>query len=209
VTPGPRLAPQPSAAHYGAEMTDAVSPTMWLLVGLPAAGKTTRARELESERDAIRLTPDDVLLATLGTVQVSDLVRDALEGQLLDLAVPALRGGVDVVVDFGLWPREERTALRWLAARLGARAVVEHLDIDEAEQLRRVQARADEDPRTQISAARLGSWRGLLTPPAPDELADGAPLDRPPPDATGWGAWAAERWPGLRVVAEEDPPPAR
>lgn len=173
---------------------------MWLLVGLPAAGKTTRARELEVAHGAVRLTPDDWLLALRGEVDVNDAVRDATEARLLDVALPALRGGVDVVVDFGLWGRDERTALRWLADQAGATAVVEHLEVDETEQLTRVRARTEADPRRHIAAEDLRSWRGQIEAPEPDELA-GGPLDPPPAGETDWGAWAARRWPGLLSAA--------
>jgi predicted kinase len=33
--------------------------TLHLMVGLPCSGKTTLAQELESEKDALRLTPDE------------------------------------------------------------------------------------------------------------------------------------------------------
>lgn len=188
-------------------MTDA-GPTLWLLVGLPAVGKTTRAQQLEAELGALRLTPDDWLLATLGTVTVSDDVRYRTEGQLLDTAVPALLGGVDVVVDFGLWGRDERTALRWLAAQLGARAAVELLDVDETEQLRRIRQRTDGDPRLAIPVEQVRSWRTLLQLPTRDEL-DGGPLDPPPAGAASWGAWAAGWWPGLRLIVEEQRPDER
>jgi len=191
------------AARYGAGMTEAAAATMWLLVGLPAAGKTTRARALADERDALRLTPDDWLLALQWAVEVDDAVRDALEGRLLDLAIPALRGGVDVVVDFGLWGRDERTALRWMAAQLGARAVVEHLDVDETEQLARVRARAEDDARLHIPAEDTRAWRAQFEAPGADELA-GGPLDPVPEDVGSWGEWAATRWPGLRVVTAEE-----
>lgn len=32
-------------------------PTMYVMVGLPASGKTTRARQLEKDCQALRLTP--------------------------------------------------------------------------------------------------------------------------------------------------------
>lgn len=181
---------------------------MWLLVGLPAVGKTTRARALADERGALRLTPDDWLLAMQRAVDVDDAVRDALEGRLLDLAIPALRGGIDVVVDFGLWGRDERTALRWIAAQLGARAVVEHLDVEETEQVARVRARAADDPRLHIPPEDMRAWRGQFETPEADELA-GGPLDPVPEGVGSWGEWAAVRWPGLRAVAAEEAGPPR
>lgn len=33
--------------------------TLFLMVGLPGSGKTTRAKELERETGAIRFTPDE------------------------------------------------------------------------------------------------------------------------------------------------------
>lgn len=182
-------------------------PRFWLLVGLPAAGKTTTALRLEREHNAVRLTPDDWAVALTGNVYVSEAVRDALEGRLLDVAVPALQGGVDVVADFGLWSRDERTALRWIGAQLGAEAIVLDHPIDSTAQAARVRARGDADSRFAMDPGDLDPWRATYVPPAADEV-DGGPLD-PAPGPGTWGEWAAARWPGLRVVAPRDDRGAR
>lgn len=91
-------------------------PTLYLMVGLPGAGKTTRARELERERRALRLTPDEWMLPLFGASDV-DGARDVLEGRFVWLAHRALATGTNVVLDFGPWGRDERSALRALAAR--------------------------------------------------------------------------------------------
>lgn len=46
--------------------------------------------------------------------------RWALEGRLISAALQALRLGTSVVLDYGLWGRDERSALRWLARSAGA-----------------------------------------------------------------------------------------
>jgi hypothetical protein len=46
--------------------------------------------------------------------------RDVLEGRLVWLAIRALRLEVSVILDFGVWGRGERSALRALAAEAGA-----------------------------------------------------------------------------------------
>ena len=40
--------------------------TIYLIVGLPGAGKTTRAKELEITESALRLTPDDWQMSIFG-----------------------------------------------------------------------------------------------------------------------------------------------
>jgi len=73
--------------------------TLFLTVGLPAAGKTVRARELE-RAGALRLTTDDWVVRLFGPSNPPDQ-RDALEGRLLWTALQAVHRGVDVVLDFG------------------------------------------------------------------------------------------------------------
>ncbi|WP_232661807.1 AAA family ATPase [Pseudonocardia sp. TRM90224] len=170
---------------------------LWLIVGLPGAGKTSRAREIAQAHGALRLCPDDWAAPLLGTLHIGDL-RDTLEGLLLDLGITALRAGAPVVVEFGLWSRDERTALRWLAAQAGVECHVEYLAVDEQEQRRRVRARALTGAGPDLTDAELAEGRMLFEEPKPDEV-DGAPLDEPPPPHPDWGRWAADRWPGLRV----------
>lgn len=62
--------------------------------------------------------------------------RDVLEGRMIWLALSALRVGVDVVLDFGGWARVERSALRALAASVGATCELVYLHVDPDEQWR-------------------------------------------------------------------------
>ncbi|MFC3861388.1 AAA family ATPase [Deinococcus antarcticus] len=79
--------------------------TIHLLVGLPGAGKTTLARQLEAQHAALRLTPDEWMQPLFGAGE-SDDKRAVLEHDLLwSVAKRVLTLGVDVVLDFGLWFR--------------------------------------------------------------------------------------------------------
>jgi hypothetical protein len=89
--------------------------TLFLIVGLPGAGKTMRAMDLAEER----LTPDAWMIPLFGDPQPVGK-RDVLEGRLIWLAPEVLRLGTIVVLDFGLWTRDERSSLRWLAGSVGA-----------------------------------------------------------------------------------------
>lgn len=88
--------------------------TLFLIVGLPGAGKSTRAKELAAQHRALRLTPDEWMIPLFGDSMAGGK-RFVLEGQLISVALQVLRLGTSVVLDFGLWGRDERSALRWLA----------------------------------------------------------------------------------------------
>jgi len=170
-------------------------PRMFVLVGLPAAGKTSRARELASEWSALRLTPDEWMIPLFGQEQPEGK-RNILEGRLIWLALSALRIGVNVVLDFGVWGKDERTALRALAASVGATSELVYLQVDEAEQWRRIQARSVSDATTtfEMTEADLERWRQIFQPPDTTEL-ETADIYAPPAGFDSWEAWVAQWWP--------------
>ena len=165
------------------------------MVGLPSAGKTTRARELAARFNALRLTPDEWMIPLFGQEQPEGK-RNVLEGRLIWLALSALRIGVDVVLDFGVWARVERSALRALAGSVGATSELVYLQVDEEEQWRRVKARALTDGGTTFAMTRqeLDGWRAGFQPPDAAEL-DSADIDPAPFGSDSWEAWAADWWP--------------
>lgn len=167
------------------------------MVGLPAAGKTTRARELAVEHRALRLTPDAWMIPLFGEPGV-DGKRAVLEGRLVWLALQALHLGTSVVLDFGLWTRDERSALWWLGTSVGASCQVVYLPVDREAQLERISRRQASSPdRTfPMSEAELDGWRTVFEAPDAAELAGGE-LPEPPAGWPGWSQWAADRWPSL------------
>jgi predicted kinase len=162
---------------------------MFVMVGLPAAGKTRRARELASTWNALRLTPDEWMIPLFGQQQPEGK-RNVVEGRLLWLALSALRTGTNVVLDFGVWARVERSALRAMAASVGATSELVYLPVDEEEQWRRVQSRSVEDAATTfaMTKADLAGWRRTFEPPDAAEL-DSTDLDPPPEGLDSWERW--------------------
>jgi predicted kinase len=65
-------------------------------------------------------------------------MRFVLEGRLISVALQVLRLGTSVVLDFGLWGRDERSALRWLARSAGTSCRVVYLPVDKDVQLARI-----------------------------------------------------------------------
>ena len=124
--------------------------------------------------------------------------RDVLEGRLLWTALRAAEKGLSVIVDFGLWAREERHALHQLFTAVGAQCRTEYLAVDPHTQLARVRARAARTPGQAfaLSAQDLARWREDFEEPTAEELA-GAPVPAAPLPHESWAAWAAARWPSL------------
>jgi predicted kinase len=171
--------------------------TVYLIVGLPGAGKTTRAKELEISAPALRLTPDEWQIMLFGDQNPPDK-RDLVEGKLVQLGMRAAELGTNVVFDFGFWGKDERSALRWIAAAVGARSRVVYLPIDSDEQHRRITNRfaTTPDHTFPISDIELEQWRGQFQAPDDDEL-QGSQIPPVPPEHATWSSWASQRWPSL------------
>lgn len=178
--------------------------TIYLIVGLPGAGKTTRAKELEVSESALRLTPDDWQMAVFDgdsptqwrSTERADH-RDRIEGKLVEVGMRAAQLGINVVFDFGLWGKDERSALRWMADSLGVRAQVVYLQVDYEEQRKRITARCENEPgQFQMSDAELKQWQMQFQAPDQEELR-GDQIPAAPPGHATWPQWASERWPSL------------
>ncbi len=157
--------------------------TFHLTCGLPCAGKTTLAKQIERETGALRLTTDEWLTNIFGEgapMEVANKVREELEATLLDLAMDVLARGVDVVLDFGVWSREERETFRERAEDVGARSELHFLDVPLEELVRRLRERnADLPPGTfRITEEQLREYATWFQTPDQDEL---SPREAPQP----------------------------
>src|SRR6516225_7036882 len=146
-------------------------PTLFLMCGLPGAGKTTLAKQLERDRRALRFTPDD-WIETLGIDPYDQPKRADIEKLQWQLAQRALALGVDVVIDFGVWQRKEREEFRARAAALGARTELHFLDVAREELLARLATRETSPPpgSFRVSAAQLDLYTTWFERPTADEL---------------------------------------
>lgn len=168
---------------------------LFLVVGLPGAGKTTVAKRLAADQRALRLTPDEWMIPLFGESDASGK-RDVLEGRLIALGFRLLRLGTSVVLDFGFWGRDERSALRALAAAEGMSCDVVYLPVARTEQLERIHRRQGEAPHTTfpVSDSEADAWRAQFEVPDDAEL-EGQTVLRPPTGWPDWRTWVASRWP--------------
>lgn len=152
-----------------------VRPTLFLICGLPGAGKTTLAKNIERERNALRLTPDEWIAQLLSPDwdrDELDRLRSPVEELQWEMAARALTLGIDVVLDWGLWGRQERDDLRARAAALGAHAEICFVDVPREVLLARLQARnADLKPGVfEVSEAEIDLWSTWFEAPTEAEL---------------------------------------
>lgn len=153
-----------------------------LTCGLPGSGKTTLARQLAADRRALRLTKDEWMWA-LGSSPWDEELQPRVEAQLWRLTLESLALGMSVVLDLGLWARDERDRMRLAARELGVGVELHFLDVGIDELWRRIDARNSE-PRWSvrpIERTHLVTWAVQFEAPDAAELA----LFDLPPSARG------------------------
>ncbi len=86
-----------------------------MLIGPVGAGKTTFARRLERDRNAIRFSLDEWMTHLYGHHMSRELFNARLElcmELILNLTERLSALGVDVVLDCGFWKRRDRRSVR-------------------------------------------------------------------------------------------------
>ncbi|WP_433825827.1 ATP-binding protein [Actinoplanes sp. CA-015351] len=182
-----------SARSEGAGMRQ---PKLFLTVGLPCTGKTTAARRIEIEQEALRLTKDEWVKALYGHANPPS-AGDVIEGRLIQIGLRTLELGNNVVIDFGLWSRDERSALRQAAADVGATVEILYFELTPAEQRIRLDRRQAEAPNTTwpMSDEELTDWAATIEIPTRGELDGSEPVGNPPVGFVTWAEWHRHRWP--------------
>ena len=150
--------------------------TLYLMVGLPCSGKTTKAKELETELRAIRLTPDEWQVNLFGHDTLDpdhDRRHSLIEDMLWQIAARVLSLGTNIILDFGFWAKEERDDYRSRAGKIGARSEIVFMDVEEEELLKRVRMRNESLTNTiaYIPEDLMISWIRFFQRPDADELA--------------------------------------
>jgi predicted kinase len=149
------------------------------LCGLPGSGKSTVAQVLADELAGIRFSPDEWMSA-LGLDLFDESRRARVEGLQWQLAQElALRDQI-VIIEWGVWARAERDAVRVRARELGVAIELIFLDSPIDVLWRRVERRNEHGPPGTpiISRENLVEWSELFEPPTEEELA----LFDPPDD---------------------------
>jgi len=142
---------------------------LYLVCGLPGAGKTTRAQKIVDATRALPLSADEWVLG-LGRSLVDFEFRVRLQDCLLVHAGELLRRKLSVVIEFGSWHREERERIREVAAREGAPSELHFVNAPLDELVRRVRARGGPHAEALATTVLLKDY-GKFEEPTPAEIA--------------------------------------
>ena len=161
--------------------------------GKICCGKSTYARRLRAETNAVILSIDDITLSLFpeGAGEMHDVYVRRAEQYLCSLALQILRTGMDVILDWGLWTREQRDRLRAFWKENGVENEIRYLRISSEKWNRRIQRRnieQAEDPSVyRVDEGLLRKVESLFEEPAADEkdviIID---CDKPPEDSAEW-----------------------
>ncbi len=149
--------------------------TLILICGLPGAGKTTLAKQLEQVRPALRLCPDEwiaTILADANDLAELDRLRTPVESVQWEVAQRALVLGIDVILEWGFWGQAERAMYRAQAEALGAQVELHYLAVAREELWARLARRNDNLPPGTFVVTReqLDLWWSWFEPPTAEEV---------------------------------------
>lgn len=140
-----------------------------MIVGLPASGKTTLARQLARDRGGIRLNADEWMRA-VGVDLFDEPFRARLEGQMTQLAANMLQQSLCVVIEFGSWSKAERDELLTLARSAGADTELICLNPPIDTLWQRLSVRSIQPGETPIDRDTLQGYTDDWDPPTAEEL---------------------------------------
>jgi predicted kinase len=150
-----------------------VMPTAHLIHGYLGAGKTTFARQLERDIPAIRFSHDEWMVRLYGNdppiEHFADFYRRICE-QVEEIWPRCLELGIDVVLDFGFWSRQERNETRAKISTIGAQTRLYRLACLDDEAWQRIEKRnANLQGSLTIDRNAFEGFKERFEPLAPDE----------------------------------------
>ena len=142
-----------------------------IVCGLPGAGKTTVARQLENQTQGFRCNPDE-WLSLLGADLFDEAMRSRVEALQWEIAQRLLGHGLTVIVDWGTWARAERDQLRMAAQDIGAETELVYLAAPIEVRWHRIKDRLDRAAFGTVPLAfdTLRSYEALFQAPDEDEF---------------------------------------
>jgi predicted kinase len=153
-------------------------PTLHLISGLPASGKTTYATALREQVNGVLFGLDRWLITAFGRYSLPDVGQEehtrrviACRDLMWEAASELLKRSTDVILDDGFFYREHRMRHVSLAAGVGADTTIHFVDTPLDNILPRLERRNANLPRHNfyIDPATLAGFMNMVERPTEDE----------------------------------------
>lgn len=155
----------------GRKDTGALS-RLYIMCGLPFAGKSTLARALAGREELMIIAIDDINTERGLGVNAAPISPEAWNGTYAEAfrrLDAALAAGQSVVFDAGSFTREQRDDLRGIAAQRCARARVLWVDVPPEVATARWQRNRETGERYDVRDEDFAQGLATFEPPTPDE----------------------------------------
>lgn len=148
-------------------------PRLVLFCGLPGSGKTTLAKQLEVQGEGIRICTDDWQAdLKVDSAALDDDFHERLQRRLYELALLLLQNMQDVILEDGLWMKEERIEKLADAKKRGATVALHYFDLSFEEVWKRLDTRNKKLSHGAVEMTKndLQKCWDMFQKPTPDEL---------------------------------------
>ena len=150
-------------------------PTLYLICGMPGAGESTLAKQLEVTNSAVRLCPDEwiePLLKSKLDRQEMDRIRPHVDHLQWILAQRLMTLDINLVWEQGFWHIDERRRYLEKARSLGAKVSLHLKDVPVSELKTRIMIRNKDLPfgSFHIDPDEIDTWITWFKQPDEEEL---------------------------------------
>lgn len=104
-----------------------------LICGRLCSGKTTYAKQLCNNKNALLLSVDEIMLALFGqhAGEKHDEYTEKIKKYLLDKSTELIKAGTDAVLDWGFWRKADREFVRDFYRKNNIKCELHYIDISE------------------------------------------------------------------------------
>ncbi len=159
--------------------------TVYLICGKICAGKTTYSQMLMKAKKAVLLSTDEITLAIFGQHigEKHDEVVESVQNYLLEKSIEILENGINVLLDWGFWLKEERDYIRGFYSARGIQCEFHYIDVSHDTWLDNIEKRNRAVLENRISAYYIDDnlakkFESIFEEPKRSEIDVWYPLDR-------------------------------
>lgn len=152
-------------------------PKVIMTCGKLCSGKTTYAKKLQKEGKAVILSVDEIMLAVFGqdAGEKHDDYVAGIKKYLYQKTLEIIENGLDVILDWGFWTKEERAYARSFFGSNGIVNEFHYIEIEDSEWKRRIEKRnrdvlADNSDAYYVDEGLSEKFNAIFEKPDPSEI---------------------------------------